>query len=204
MNLNNKKVIVIFLSFIIIGVTLFGFGFAKYKTSVSFETNVTYSTKLAQTISLVESKAIRQEDGSYMLDSNKVNNNTYKVMPGVDIPKNPMIIVEGKTDVPAYLFIEVVENVPNAVEYTIQSEWKSLGIKGPNGGDVYVYQSLVLDRSNCPDNISVLAGNLLIVSDTYRNDTADFSMDIYAYMSQVVESDTPTTSFNNAFMNGGD
>jgi hypothetical protein len=88
----------------------------KYVTTVSVPGKVTFTAKLAGSMVLQEHKAERNADGSYTLteqiataDENGYFNG-YDLIPGLDIPKDPHIVITGKTDVKAYLFVEVVEN----------------------------------------------------------------------------------------------
>ena len=71
---------------------------AKYVRKVKLKGSVEFSSELAESITLNESKATITESGRYSLDtSEKVLENSYKVMPGVNIPKDPAVTVTGKT-----------------------------------------------------------------------------------------------------------
>jgi hypothetical protein len=119
---------------LIIGLVV-GLSSAKYKTEKRLPGEVKFTVKLADKILIQEHEAVRQPDGSYVLISeNIVEDQSYKLMPGVDIPKDPYITIEGKTPIPAYLYVEVVELIkgedengdvkelsgfPNTIEYNL-------------------------------------------------------------------------------------
>ena len=92
---------------------------AKYVRKVSLQGSVEFSSELAEKVELNESEAVLTESGGYKLNQdNKVLKNSYKVMPGVNIPKDPAITVTGKTGIPSYLFVEVTEtDIPDTVTY---------------------------------------------------------------------------------------
>ena len=166
---------------------------AKYIKDIPFTGNVTFKADLAETFSLTESEAKRNTDGTYSLDTSKsVESNTYTLMPGVDVPKDPKITIKGKTAVPAYLYVEVLEskNFPATVTYSIVSHWKALGIKGPHGGDDYVYAFpdgtvIILDGTVKDLTIRILDKDTLYVSDQLDRGTTA-TMTIYGYMAQQV------------------
>lgn len=57
-------------------------------------------------------------------EGGSVTANTYKMIPGVDIPKDPKVTV--KADIDCYVFVEVTEtaNFDNYMTYAIASGWK--------------------------------------------------------------------------------
>ena len=87
---------------------------------------------------------------------------TYKTEPGIDLPKDPFIRVNGKTETPARLYVEVVpsgfrwisgsqyrllkaedggpEGVNNEMSFKMNSDWSLVdGVTGVNGGRVFQY-----------------------------------------------------------------
>ncbi|MBR2310753.1 MAG: hypothetical protein IKA47_09520 [Oscillospiraceae bacterium] len=122
---------------------------AKYVTKQTFTGKVTFSAKLAEEVLLRERTAERQPDGSYKLTTPYVAENTYELLPGMDIPKDPHVVVKGKTDLKAYLFIEIVDKLTEQIgdqnyrpiTYTVSSNWLKLqDVTGEHGGTVYVYK----------------------------------------------------------------
>ncbi len=101
---------------------------------------------------LKENVAVRNDDGSYSLkqnvftgdkdkDGNVITGNTYKVLPNTEIPKNPFITITGKTDAPAYLYVEVIDGFKDtSLSYIMNDCWTEVtGVTGPNTGKIYVY-----------------------------------------------------------------
>lgn len=171
---------------------------AKYIKDIPFTGNVTFKADLVETFTLTETKAVRQTSGSYILSGEQVTENTYTLMPGVDVPKNPMVKITGKTAVPAYLYVEVCSNLPATVTYAIVSHWTDLNITGPHGGDVYVYKS-VLDGTVKDLTLPIIDKEILYVSDTLDRKTTA-TMTFYGYMAQQVSGRDEKTAFNNEFM----
>ena len=200
---NNKKYRITFvislalLAVVLVAVGL-GLGLAKYRTQKAVGGNVSFTVALAERMSIQESKANRSADGTYTLDTaDTVTANTYKLMPGVDVPKDPYITVTGKTELPGWLFVEVVEseNFPGTVTYKVDPAWTIIdGLTGENGGQIYVYNTTLTDKK--PENITkfyILDGNQLTVSDKLpRGTTAELTF--YGYLCQKI-SDNAAADF---------
>ena len=107
-------------------------------------------------------------------------------MPGVDVPKDPKITITGKTAVPAYLYVEVLEseNFPATVTYSMAEGWIDLEITGPKGGKVYVYGT-VLNGTTPNLTIQILENDTLKVSQNLLRGTTA-TMTFYGYMAQQV------------------
>ena len=115
--------------------------YAKYKESVSLQGTLTVSAgQLANVFTLQEHKAVRN-NGIYILDDTQVvTSNTYQVLPGVAIPKDPHFTLSNKSKVPAYLYVEVIDNLgASGLSYGLTSDWLDIDITGQSGGKVYVY-----------------------------------------------------------------
>lgn len=194
---------------------------AKYVTTVSVQGNVSFSANLAESMSLYEHKANRLTDGSYELTEDKVGTvidpgtgnltddlgNEYQVMPGVDIPKDPQIAIQGKSALDSYLYVEIADSlqmsnasdeVKSTIQYQLTDNWKKLdGVTGPNGTSlnptsVYVYTKggtapKVFDETFADTSddttIKILEDDIVTVGENYAS--ADFVMNIYAYMLQI-------------------
>ncbi len=182
----SKRIIIIKTAAVVMIVAaLVGTGLlAKYVRSVIFQGNVSFAANLADDFKVSEHKAVKQDDGSYTLNSEETSSNTYKVMPGVDIPKDPFITLTNKSDVPAYLYIEIKDTSSDTVTYELTAKWQKINnCKGSNGGAVYAYAD-VLNKDNCNDPISVLKDNLIRVSEQYDENTDDFNITFYGYLLQ--------------------
>lgn len=103
--------------------------YARYVVSDSYSD----AAHVAGSISMVEvweHEAVL-ENGEYQLTAKEVTENTYhKVIPGVDIAKDPFIRLSGAPDVPCELYVRVTENnIPKdsdgqpMVTYQLNGEW---------------------------------------------------------------------------------
>ncbi len=164
----------------------------KYTTQERMYGTFSVSNRLASRFALQEHEAVKGEDGSYTLHPTAlVTENTYKLIPGLTIPKDPYISVENKTSIPAYIYFEVVEdNVSSSVSYSVNGTlWTLLsGVTGPNGGAVYTYSAGLVDSTSSGlDRIPILADNSFSLPPTPITGEAE-CLKFYGYMIE------PTTS----------
>ena len=167
-------------------------------TTPTTANQVEFTVELAKKVILRETKAVRQTNGSYRLSTTENDyeevEQKYILMPGVDIPKDPHIVIEGKTDLPAYLFLEVKATVTDstklndALSYPLADCWKVSQLKQPTGNDgrvMYVYSDangLPLPLSGEVSNpIYILKDNKVYVSQKLltQNQTASISFTVY-------------------------
>ena len=170
---------------------------AKYIWSTEFSGKVTFSAKLAESIVLLESEAIKNNDGSYTLNTAKpVSENSYTLLPGLDIPKDPYITVHRKTPIAAYLYVEVVESKDyreGILQYSLDDRWKKLDIAGKNGGQVYVYmnegKTAPLAISNDPEDftVNILKGQTLTVSQELKSALSSNALTFYGLMAEAAQ-----------------
>ncbi len=161
---------------------------AKYIKDVPFEGQVTFTAALAESLTLTESEAKRNPDGTYSLDTSKpVENYSYILMPGVDVPKDPKITITGKTAIPAYLYVEVNSTLPEGVTYALTGKWTLL----EGHSNVYYYTG-DLPTGDSTVQIQILKNNTVYVSDAISRDTAA-TLTFRAYLFQNVG--TPEESF---------
>ena len=140
---------------------LAGYGYSKFLTEKHLTGNVTYEKHLADSFVLWEHEAGTDPTGAgdYTLGDATVATNEYHLTPGTTIQKDPYITITGKTDIPAFLYVEVVEGempalmttnvfgesipaetVTQSVDYDLASGWKKLdNVTGYNDGTVYVW-----------------------------------------------------------------
>ena len=176
--------------------------YAKYIRTVELFGNVTVSARLADGFALFEHTADRQTDGSYRLNTAEVKTNTYTLLPGLDVPKDPQIRITGKTATDAYLFVEVVDGINSdqtKITYALNDSWTRLdGVTGGNGGAVYVY-STVLDEAfgtNGTGTVEILKDNTVYVSQWLnRAYTDEILLTFHAYMAQTVKDKEPSEVF---------
>lgn len=207
----------ILIAVICVGLMLVNFLYAKYVKELSFSGNVTISANLAEGFALYEHKVTQNNDGSYVMGDVIVDKNEYHVLPGINIPKDPTVSITKKSDVPAYLFVEVVDKVDHdVIKFNIASHWKKVeGAVPRHGGVVYVFTvdgaaAKLTDETNADliNSIGIIAGNELTVSritkDNNGNDidfysragTATVDLDFYAYLVQINTGESVADVFN--------
>lgn len=133
-------------------------------------------------------------DGRYTLNSTEVDNNTYDILPGVNIPKDPTVDVV-KLEEHAYLYIEVTD-LPMAEGLTATvdtANWAPLGASYP---DVYVYcgenaDGNIIEATDAAKKTftaNILTqnqdGTAITVSDNYNGTADDITLNFKAYMVQ--------------------
>ena len=182
---------------IISAMALSGGLYAKYVREFSFEGSLTISVDLAKSFSLYEHQVAQNSDGTYVVSSGaRVASNTYHVVPGIDIPKDPTIEIVEKTKIPALLYLEVVDGVDHReINFELEDRWEFMAdIEGVHeGSKVYVYASggmpVVFDNTMDPDsmlNIGIIENDILTVSANAKYDS-DISLDFYAHLVQIDE-----------------
>lgn len=128
-------------------------------------------------------------DGVYTLDnSTEVTSNSYSILPGVNIPKNPTVDVVGLEE-HAYLYIKVTSTLPTGLTYAIDStNWTALS--GYDG--VYVYSgnnadSNIIKATNAAPKeftATILTDNQIVVAKDYSGTSDDITLSFDAYMVQ--------------------
>lgn len=167
---------------------------AKYIKKQELEAYVHFNDELAESMTLLESKAVVESDGIYQLDSDiKVTGNGYCVIPGVTIPKDPAIKVHGRTAIPAYLYVEVEQGgLPSTIHFSMADNWHKLtGLTGPNGGDLYVYTAELVDDTE----MHLIKNDALTVDADYDPTTPEFRLNFHAYLIQKVGDQLPEQVF---------
>lgn len=174
-------------------------------------------------LELFEHVANKKPDGSYTLDTSKKANagengvyNSYTVMPGVNLPKDPTVNVKAASG-EYYLFVEVTKgsgftgtNPPLSCNVDT-TKWENLGIAGK---EVYVYYvnkdgAKTYIQNTTVENVAVLktigdTQNTITVSDdndivaTLTNDSAS-ALTFKAYACQAAGFNSATEAFNQCF-----
>lgn len=185
--IDKAYVLPLFLVVLIMITALSNAVFAKYLRRFNYDRKVTVSAELVETLRLFEHEAVRNDMGEYALNNaNEVSSNEYILMPGVDIPKDPHIEIKGKTSIPAYLYVEVVDKLnTTTVTYSLTGDWTLLsGITGPNGGKMYVYKEKLIGTP-ADITIPVLSDDTVYVSASLDRTQTNLNLDFYAYMLQI-------------------
>lgn len=177
-----------------------GMGYSKYVTEMAVANEVQYNNTLAESFKLLDVPAVLNEDGSYSQDTGSdaqpTSDFSYKLIPGITLPAAPYIEITGKTEIPAYLYIEVDNGGP--VTLTFDSAWTELsGVSGKNGGTVYVYDGGEALTGEDPEAV--------LTVQTFTVDTLDKipatdegEIKVYAYMIQKVGENTAEQAFTAA------
>lgn len=163
---------------------------------------------LASTFTLQEHELEQGKDGSYTLSTtDTVNSNTYDILPGVVLPKDPYVTIGGRTAAPARLFVEVVGELPESCAWELDEKWELLnGVTGAKGGKVYVWNE-VLASSEGNDNYNIIKDKEIVVDGNadLSDFTADTKITFYAYLAQAtvsvdgVNSADPATIYTACF-----
>lgn len=163
------------------------------KTSEPVVNTFTATSQLVNgDFTLKEHIAEQQKNGSYTLTKETTNDtvtgNHYDVLPRTDLPKDPYITITEKTNAPAYLYVEVVGELPAGMHYNMASCWTKLeGVTGNNGGVIYVYNNgtPIDDKSGDLTNIAIIDGNTITVDDVPGlTEGQEVSLSFYAYLGQ--------------------
>lgn len=161
----NKTRRLLLVAVILLCFALIGGAFGKYLTRIPVSGKVTFTAKLAEKVTLREHLVSQDKSGRYTLSNSPTNHNEYLLLPGLDIPKDPWITIEGKTPLKSYLFLEVVEtadvsvsqgsDTDSVITYSLTNNWLKLdNVSGKQGGTVYVYatggKAKPLDQTDAP------------------------------------------------------
>lgn len=160
---------------------------AKYTRTYTHTGTLVFKTSLAEDVRLLEHKADRLENGSYApnKETDPVKENEYLLIPGLDIEKDPYILIQEKTPVRAYLYVEIVDTTDTyeqegetlpLITYDVADHWKATTDRTPaHDGNVYVYTgdqetAMILTNENAPTGeIYILKDNKITVSQHIRS-----------------------------------
>ena len=152
-------------------------------------------------ITLNESLAeLNTTTGVYTLNTDsKVTSNEYSVVPGSTIPKDPKVSVTGKNDVPAYLYVEIVNKTEGVITFTPAEGWSVVdGAEANYGGTVYVWKDKLVANLEAT---SIISGDVVTVKDgeTLTIESGKDVVSFYAYLAQsVVDGNSDAKSVFNA------
>ena len=173
---------------------------AKYKTETLIANEVDYTNALAESFKLFDVPVQQLADGSYAVDDEEdaqpTSGFSYQLIPGLTLPAAPYVEIIGKTEIPAYLYLEV-ENTGSA-SLTFNADWTELDVTGKKGGTVYVYDNgsaLIGD-----DDESVLTIPTFTVDTLSKNpdDLTEGEVKVYAYLLQKTEDSGAADAYSDA------
>lgn len=165
-------------------------------------TNTFTAAGLASKFTLDESKAHQQPDGSYTLDvADRVQENTYSVVPKVNLAKDPTVHVTLEKNVGAYVFLAVSNNLGNGLTAKIDdSVWKELGTTYTDAQGVewtMYYKQLEGSATPAQVDINVLAGQQIVVGDTVAAECGNIVFN--AYLTQSAGFTSALDAWNNSW-----
>lgn len=179
-------------------------------------------------LKLKEHVATQNADGSYTLSDTAYvkegEGNSYVVLPGVNLPKDPTVTVEKSTGT-YYLFVTVEKgsgfqavggkNAP--LSYNVADSWQNLTISGTKAAntELYVYsvttdgeKTYIQPASNSSVSHAILAGIVGDTSNTIKVSDGDAALQLgdkgselkfTAYACQSAGFATPAAAWNGAF-----
>lgn len=214
--MSKKKTLLVAVALVLVCVMSIMGTVAYMKNNTGAVTNtfiVSGGGKLATNLTLDESEAVQAANGSYTLvTATRVSANTYNVMPGMEIDKDPTITITGKTEAPAYLFFEVVNPLDTEVYTYSFTGWTELsGVTGYMGGKVYVYgdaNGTIITNENVAASYKILTDDKITVEDDAddlklsTDASAPTTMTFYAYLAQAnvgADNDTPAAVYGAVF-----
>ena len=181
--------------------------YAKYVIDQTLEEGKITITAELGTIQLLEHKAIKKADGSYVLQGTDANGqcdgtehdhldgstekpgNSYVLIPGLDIPKDPYVQITDKTPIEVYVYLIVTEDSITAknITYQLKDHWKPIS----DGSKVYVYSDANGAKKVTADTtIPVLQDNTVYVSQDLSDLTGSVTLSFSACMKQYVTDKT--------------
>lgn len=168
-----------------------GFSIKEYKVGPDAAGNYNYvdeeGNKLAEDAAKIE-----------------VAKNTYKVVPGVTLPKDAFVKLSRANETPAYLFIEVVNKLSNEFNMAVDSQWGELtGVTGKNGGKIYVLGTATAPKvlGAVPNEVyHIIDGNKVTVANnaTLNITNTTNTIEFYAYICQATVAKNGTNTSNPA------
>lgn len=126
-----------------IGAGAVGYTRAKYRTQIMRTGETTWRTQLAAGFTLVMNDTKMEPDGSYTAGTDFVTEGSNYLIPGAEIPCIPVLHITDKSDIPCYLYVEVLANDEEGkAVYELTDDWTLLSdVTGVDGGEIYVYQN---------------------------------------------------------------
>lgn len=137
----SRTLLVVCLVLIVLSV-IAGGAYAKYRKTIVMNDNIVVGNRLVEAFTLVEHKTVLQ-DGAYQLTDETTVSDSLLYIPGAVIPMDPTLTIAGKSDIPALLYVEVIDKNPDGLlHYQLTEDWTLLPeVKGYHDGTVYVYQN---------------------------------------------------------------
>ena len=177
--MSNRKKILLTMVALVLVCAVSVMGTLAYLTAQSNDVTNTFVAAGIGTMKLDESEAKladANKPGIYTLDTSKrVQANNYTVIPGTEVPKDPIVTIE-TLDVEAYLFVSVDDQIftgsgGKEMTWAMDDNWTLVGKNG-NNDPVYVWNSTV-KPSEVPatgKTFNIIKDQKLVVEDFYGTD----------------------------------
>ena len=197
--MKNKKIIATVIAMMLVCVVSIA-GTLAYLTRSTEEVKNTFTSGVTANLTLDESKANEDETSpsGYTLDTDdRVQANSYSVKPGVDLPKDPIVTVSNLS-VDGYLVLEVKDELPDTITWTVDSAWTELADATPKNGGQKVYY-MEVNASSADQVKNVIDGQTMTVDNAYDDEADDGTLTFKAYLCQKEGFDTALAAWNGAF-----
>lgn len=180
---------------------------AKYVKEIRIPCTLIIRAGLADKVSVLEHEPLRQPDGTYQLDQSKeVSKSEFVLMPGVDAARDPFVRIERKTDIPAFVYVEVVSTLGDKAGFTLTDAWEKLdGVTGQNGGEVYAFEDMLSSDNKEDIELPLFEDDAVTVRHTYiAEGETETNLSFYPYMAKAEEGKTAEECFDKNKIGFGD
>ena len=143
-------------------------------------------------------------DGVYELTATEGIGNAYTVLPGVNLPKDPTVDIVN-LELNAYLYIKVVNNLPNGMTATIDDEKWAL-LDETNYPGIYVYKGekatnnvIDVNGDKLSFTVNILKDNQIVVADNFTTTAAIPNLVFTAYAVQAPGFESAADAWSKTF-----
>jgi len=195
--MNKKKTLLVVVAMVLVCALSIMGTLAYMKDNTGAVTNTFMASgggKLADELELTEHKLVENTngDGGYTLSTSETTaSNSYDVMPGMTLPKDPTITITNKTEPPAYLYLVVCGPLPDGYEWELESFWTPVmngteQAKGNNNGLLYVYKDILNTAKTGTDTYGIILNDEIKVADdaSMALGAEGTTLTFYAYIAQ--------------------
>ena len=163
---------------------LLGVAAGKYTTTMKRPGTVRFTVDMADSLVVQEHQAQKQADGTYKLLTGTTTQNSYLLIPGLDIPKDPHVVITGKTKVPAHLYLTVEDGTTDEITFSLRDHW----VRTDPQTNTYTYydggQPAVITADQ---TVYILKDNTVYISQYLRNSTVqNIPLKFTAYLKEVI------------------
>ena len=197
----------------LVAVSVFGTLAYLTKTAEPVKNTFVNGKLLKGEFELWEHLAEPNNDGRYSLNSSAapVKANEYTVLPGVPLPKDPYVTVDLADYISAYLFVEVIDNLPEGMDWTMDgANWVQL-MDGENPvlngkNEIWVYKVGEVTEGTPfegkASGINIINGQTITVASTLDPEslTEGKTLEFNAYLCQATGFENALAAWNACFV----